>query len=229
MTTETKNSAWYKIRSDVYIRDKGICWICNEFVDLKDYDLGHLIDRCMNGEDSYDNVAVMHMKCNMAKPLHATLEEALKWKLTNTIITRNNVISSAVNYKRNSGFNWQQTTKILEINEVKPLTITWIQGKARWLIPPREDGTYHKKDKYACGRFTKVKGCKKTASINGSSPHSTIEIIGDTNNQFTKATIDFGFIIAHIENDGELKIKFSTIKEKTNYIGVNRYSKPLFE
>ena len=76
---------WQALRSDIYIRDKGICWICNTFVDLKDYDLGHLVDRCNGGHDDYDNLAVMHKTCNLAKPHHTTLEEAMKWKLTATL------------------------------------------------------------------------------------------------------------------------------------------------
>jgi hypothetical protein len=70
------------ISCEIYIRDKGICWICNEFVYPRDYDLGHLIDRCNGGPDTYDNMAVMHRHCNQTKPRHETLEEAMRWKLT---------------------------------------------------------------------------------------------------------------------------------------------------
>jgi len=77
-----KQARWNMLRSDIYIRDKGICWICNSKVELNDYDLGHLIDRCNHGQDDYDNLAVMHKKCNISKPRHTTLEEAMKWKLT---------------------------------------------------------------------------------------------------------------------------------------------------
>jgi len=76
------DASWQMLRSDIYVRDKGICWICNTFVELKDYDLGHLVDRCNNGADTYDNLAVMHKSCNLSKPKHNTLEEAMKWKLT---------------------------------------------------------------------------------------------------------------------------------------------------
>ena len=81
MVTEIGDSKWLQMRSDVYIRDKGICWVCHEFVDLQDYDLGHLVDRCRNGENEYDNVTVMHKKCNRSKPRHKTLEDATKWRL----------------------------------------------------------------------------------------------------------------------------------------------------
>ena len=79
MTTE---ATWGELRSNVYIRDKGICWVCNCFVKLEDYDLGHLIDRCNGGHDDYDNLAVMHKSCNLSKPFHQTLEEAVKWRMT---------------------------------------------------------------------------------------------------------------------------------------------------
>lgn len=85
--TPEEQAKWLRLRSDIYIRDKGICWICNEFVDLKDYDLGHLIDKCNGGQDDYDNLAVMHTKCNLSKPRHTTLEEAMKWKLTPKYLT----------------------------------------------------------------------------------------------------------------------------------------------
>lgn len=76
-----KQAKWQMLRSDIYIRDKGICWVCNGKVELKDYDLGHLVDKCNGGKDDYDNLAVMHRKCNITKPKHLTLEEAMKWKL----------------------------------------------------------------------------------------------------------------------------------------------------
>jgi len=81
------DASWQMLRSDIYVRDKGICWICNTFVELKDYDLGHLIDRCNNGSDTYDNLSVMHKSCNLSKPKHTTLEEAMKWKLTPKYLT----------------------------------------------------------------------------------------------------------------------------------------------
>lgn len=94
MTESIGNEQWLKLRSDIYIRDKGICWICNEFVDLRDYDLGHLIDRCNGGHDDYDNLAIMHHSCNLSKPRHTTLEEAMRWKLTPSYLTRSSPQSS---------------------------------------------------------------------------------------------------------------------------------------
>jgi len=79
---------WQQLRSDIYIRDKGICWVCNLFVDLADYDLGHLIDRCNGGKLTYDNLAVMHSVCNASKPRHSTLEEAIKWRMTPSFCDR---------------------------------------------------------------------------------------------------------------------------------------------
>lgn len=77
----TKSPCWNKLRSDVYIRDKGICWICNKLVPLNEYELGHLIDRCNGGQDDYDNLAVMHKKCNEAKPQHHSMDEHITWLL----------------------------------------------------------------------------------------------------------------------------------------------------
>lgn len=84
---DKSDASWQMLRSDIYVRDKGICWICNTFAELKDYDLGHLVDRCNGGQDEYDNLAVMHKSCNLSKPRHTTLEEAMKWKLTPAYLT----------------------------------------------------------------------------------------------------------------------------------------------
>lgn len=73
---------WELLRSEIYLRDKGICWVCNSFVLLREYDLGHLVDYCMGGLATWQNLAVMHGYCNDIKPDHSTLEEAMKWRLT---------------------------------------------------------------------------------------------------------------------------------------------------
>lgn len=79
---KARNQAqWEWLRSEVYIRDKGICWVCNEFVLLRDYDLGHLVDRANGGHDAIDNCTVMHHLCNLLKPRHNSLDEASIWKL----------------------------------------------------------------------------------------------------------------------------------------------------
>src|SRR5450759_4586865 len=85
--TVLRQARWDMLRSDIYIRDNGMCWVCNEKVELRDFDLGHLIDRCNGGADAYDNLAVMHKHCNITKPRHYTLEEAMKWKLTAQYLT----------------------------------------------------------------------------------------------------------------------------------------------
>jgi len=68
------------LRSEVYLRDKGVCWVCHQFVLLSDYELGHLLDRCNGGPDEYENLAVMHSRCNSAKPRHMSIEEATRWR-----------------------------------------------------------------------------------------------------------------------------------------------------
>lgn len=96
---------WLELRSKIYIRDKAICWVCNEFVELPDYDLGHLIDRCMGGWDNYDNLVVMHTKCNLMKPRHQTLEDAMRWKLT----PKNSLISITPRNNPHPSFNTTPT------------------------------------------------------------------------------------------------------------------------
>lgn len=82
------------LRRDIYRRDKGICWVCNTFVDYDiDYDLGHLIERCNGGEFAADNLTVMHHKCNLSKPRHNTIEEAVKWQLNNRFLISSNLFN----------------------------------------------------------------------------------------------------------------------------------------
>lgn len=71
---------WKKYRPLVYKRDKGICWVCGSHVIKKDYHLGHIIDNCVGGKIDMSNLTVMHEKCNLSKPLHLTMQEALKWR-----------------------------------------------------------------------------------------------------------------------------------------------------
>jgi hypothetical protein len=75
-----EQARWEYLRSSIYVRDKATCWVCNEFVLLKDYDLGHIVDRVNGGQDSEDNLAVMHKRCNNSKPRHFTKEEAMSWQ-----------------------------------------------------------------------------------------------------------------------------------------------------
>ena len=77
---------WQILRSLIYGRDNGICWICRKFVPLHEYDLGHLIDGCNGGLDDYDNLVVMHKKCNQAKPLHNAIDEHITWLLKTRLL-----------------------------------------------------------------------------------------------------------------------------------------------
>ena len=79
-TARNNPEYWLQLRSKIYLNDNGTCWVCGKFVELVDYDLGHLIDRCMGGWDDYDNLAVMHTKCNLGKPRHITLDDAEQWR-----------------------------------------------------------------------------------------------------------------------------------------------------
>lgn len=146
--------SWSRLRSDIYIRDKGMCWICNTFVKLDDYDLGHIIDRCNGGHDDYDNLAVMHKPCNLSKPMHLTLEEALKWKLTAFIPSiyearGNSQFEKPLRVKRNIHKIYHIKPSTLARREalykehavkIKPGTICWVQGRpeggAMWRVLP---------------------------------------------------------------------------------------------
>ena len=49
---------WNTLRANVYIRDKGICWVCNDFTELQEYELGHLVDKSNGGIGTYDNLVL---------------------------------------------------------------------------------------------------------------------------------------------------------------------------
>lgn len=112
-----EQAKWDMLRSDIYIRDKGMCWVCNEKAELKDYDLGHLIDRCNGGQDEDDNLAVMHKRCNIKKPRHTSLEEAMEWRLSKESVSGTPVIKPLPNEQLSS-----IATSISKIRELTTLS-----------------------------------------------------------------------------------------------------------
>jgi hypothetical protein len=78
--TNNKIVEWETLRSVIYIRDNGNCWVCGNFTKLYNYDCGHIIDRCKGGSSLPDNVAVMHELCNNIKPRHVSIDDAIKWR-----------------------------------------------------------------------------------------------------------------------------------------------------
>jgi hypothetical protein len=226
MTLPTDNTDWLKLRSNIYLRDKGICWICNSFVQLCDYDLGHLVDRCMGGQDELDNLVVMHKRCNLSKPHHNTLEDCLKWKLTIGFPEYRRSLQQPITKPRRPLIIKPST--IEKLNRIKPLTITWIQGKARWLLPPREDGTYNQEDKFAVGFNVPVPGCTKTGD-RFTSPYFTVEVIGDSPDTiFKDVTINLGSInVSFTKVDGSIQMMVKPDIKNTNWEGVNGYTSKL--
>jgi 5-methylcytosine-specific restriction endonuclease McrA len=51
----------------VWERDGGICGICGEAADPKDWHLDHIVPLALGGEHSYANVQVTHPLCNWRK------------------------------------------------------------------------------------------------------------------------------------------------------------------
>ncbi len=215
MTTDV---AWGKLRSDIYIRDKGMCWACNSFVELKDYDLGHLVDRVNGGHDDYDNLAVMHETCNLSKPKHQTLEECTRWKLT-AFLPNHQTLNSHSHRKRGERTFFKNPTITpnrqelynQQIAKIKPATICWIQGRpqggAMWkVLPP----PYRQEDIFTMRQtplgakddgYSKV--CESLQVIGG-------ELIQDVN-------IKLGHLTMHIsKNNDKLSITYTTLEEVAN-------------
>lgn len=54
-------------RSVIYIRDKGLCGICDGFVTLRTYHADHIKPWSKGGRTSVSNAQVAHAKCNQSK------------------------------------------------------------------------------------------------------------------------------------------------------------------
>jgi hypothetical protein len=207
------SSTWSKMRSDIYIRDKGICWVCNEFVPLDNYDLGHLIDRCKGGYDAYVNLTVMHKSCNLSKPRHNTLEDALRWRLLLRIPNISHNDKFPILYRTHKVHKYSQAkiARIQAISKIKndalnarivPNTICWIQGYpkggAMWrvIVPP-----YRKEDAFI------MRQTPQGAILNENQygVEDTFQII---NGQLDKELyIDIGFYTVHLKpNKGKIDI-----------------------
>lgn len=71
--------SWLILRRSVYRRDRGRCQVCLQRVGRL-WDAGHLVDRCVGGGDTLDNIVLMCARCNRSiKPIHRTLDEARRW------------------------------------------------------------------------------------------------------------------------------------------------------
>jgi 5-methylcytosine-specific restriction endonuclease McrA len=57
-------------RAIVWARDHGICGICKQPADPKNWHLDHVISLKRGGTHTYDNVRVTHPKCNLKKWAH---------------------------------------------------------------------------------------------------------------------------------------------------------------
>lgn len=54
-------------RWDVWVRDGGICHLCGDTADVDDWHADHVIPLARGGADSYQNLAVSHVRCNTSK------------------------------------------------------------------------------------------------------------------------------------------------------------------
>lgn len=59
---------------DVYKRDNGLCYICSEQIDVllewphpKSYSIDHIVPLSKGGDNTLDNVASTHLRCNLSK------------------------------------------------------------------------------------------------------------------------------------------------------------------
>jgi 5-methylcytosine-specific restriction endonuclease McrA len=72
-------TGWLALRRMVYRRDGGICQACLLPVGRR-WDAGHLVDRCVGGDNTLSNLVLMCARCNRSeKPITRTLGEAHAW------------------------------------------------------------------------------------------------------------------------------------------------------
>ena len=64
------NRADYKrmLLSMLRVRDENLCGICRQVVDQGDEGVDHVLQRCLGGEDSADNIRLTHRCCNSWRP-----------------------------------------------------------------------------------------------------------------------------------------------------------------
>lgn len=56
-----------KERNEIYIRDKGRCGICGEFIPLNEFTIDHIVPISKGGTYDYDNLQCCCFKCNQLK------------------------------------------------------------------------------------------------------------------------------------------------------------------
>jgi 5-methylcytosine-specific restriction endonuclease McrA len=59
----------------VYKRDKGICSLCHKHVAKKDMSLDHVIPLTKGGDDTYQNIALAHLLCNIRKQNRVVVQQ----------------------------------------------------------------------------------------------------------------------------------------------------------
>lgn len=80
LTGTNPTISWAKLRKAVFARDGGICKVCGrEVVWGKNYECGHIVDRCAGGKDEMENLVSQCYICNRTKPVHDTREEYEAW------------------------------------------------------------------------------------------------------------------------------------------------------
>lgn len=64
---------------DVYKRDNGVCYICSEHIDIlmdwphpKSFSIDHIIPLSRGGDNTLNNVASTHLRCNISKSTKIT-------------------------------------------------------------------------------------------------------------------------------------------------------------
>jgi CRISPR/Cas system Type II protein with McrA/HNH and RuvC-like nuclease domain len=59
--------AMVTLRMKLYLRDNGICQLCNMPVKFNEFTIDHIIPVSKGGRNNFDNLQVSHRKCNEEK------------------------------------------------------------------------------------------------------------------------------------------------------------------
>lgn len=67
--------------NSVYTRDKGICWICNEFCPREQATRDHVIAYAHGGPNNLPNIRIAHPNCNVKRGSSAVLTRIEKLRI----------------------------------------------------------------------------------------------------------------------------------------------------
>jgi hypothetical protein len=77
----TRRPISQQLRRLVWERDQGMCDVCRRSLPFnRTYHCGHVVDHCLGGTCTLENLVVMCRACNLTKPYHTSREDYEAWR-----------------------------------------------------------------------------------------------------------------------------------------------------